>query len=284
MYNVDLHLHTTASDGSDTPAELVAKARSKGISVIAITDHDTLAGSVEAISQPHSGVEIITGIEFSCCSAEGGFDCHILGYGFDPESEALCAAIRHGMEMRLMKLEARLGYLKSRFGISFDESELSWLHSLNAVARPHLGRLLVKHGYAADMAQAMDVYLKGDGFPDDRIDVAEAISAIRAAGGVAIYAHPIGGEREKRLTHAELRERVDVLIPLGLSGLECYYSRYSKNDEAMLVSLANEKGLLTSGGSDYHGENKTVVLGSLCADGEEIDGHQISVLSKVNTR
>lgn len=284
MYNIDLHLHTTASDGSDTPCELVAKARGKGITVISITDHDTLAGVTEAISQPHDGVEIITGIEFSCCSSDGGFDCHILGYGFDPESEELIKAIRHGREMRLQKLEARLAFLKERFNISFDETEISWLHSLNSVARPHLGRLLIKHGYVRDMAEAMDVYLKGEGFPDDRIDAAEAIDAIKAAGGVAIYAHPIGGEREKRLTHDELCERVEALCSVGISGLECYYSRYSKEDEARLVALANKRGLLISGGSDYHGENKTVVLGSLSADGENPDGSLITVLTALNRK
>ena len=284
MYNIDLHLHTTASDGSDTPGELVAKAIGKGISVISITDHDTLAGLTEALSQSHDGVEIITGIEFSCCSTEGGFDCHILGYGFDPESEELLSAIRHGRAMRLEKLEARLAFLKDRFDISFDEDEISWLHSLNSVARPHLGRLLIKHGYARDMAEAMDVYLKGEGFPDDRIDAAEAISAINAAGGVAIYAHPIGGEREKRLTKSELYTRVNTLLKDGLSGLECYYSRYSKEDEAMLVALANERGLLISGGSDYHGENKTVVLGSLSSEGENPDGSLITVLTALNRK
>ena len=285
MYKSDLHLHTTASDGSDTPAELIRKARERGINVIAVTDHDTLVGSNEAIRLPYEGVKVITGIEFSCqTSGEGGFDCHILGYGFDPDAPILLDAIRHGRQMRLLKLESRLAYLKDEFGISFDESDIEWLHSLNSVARPHLGRLLIAHGYARDMADAMDNYLKGGGFPDDRIDASEAISAIIGAGGIPVYAHPIGGEREKRLTREEVQGRISDLVAVGLQGIECYYSRYSESDEQMLLEIADSKGLLVSGGSDYHGENKTVKLGVLRSDECEIPYERVTVLSALLNR
>ena len=125
MYKgIDLHLHTTASDGSDSPRELIDKAKEKGLDVISITDHDTIAGSLEAISLPYNGVKVITGIEFSC-KTEGcdGFECHILGYGFDPEHPALLSAIDHGRQMRLYKLELRLVYL---FGN--DNLDIRYLH------------------------------------------------------------------------------------------------------------------------------------------------------------
>ena len=119
MYKFDLHLHTTASDGSDTPSELLALAREAGLEVISITDHDTLAGCIEAINIPQNDVKIITGIEFSChYSNDEDFDCHILGYGFDVNSPELVAAINHGREMRLAKLNARLEYLECRHGIN----------------------------------------------------------------------------------------------------------------------------------------------------------------------
>ena len=281
MYKkIDLHLHTTASDGSDTPSELIAKARGAGIELIAITDHDTLAGSLEAMSLPENGVKIVTGIEFSCKTAgESGFECHILGYGFDPKNEAMVGAISHGREMRLFKLEARLKYLKEHFEISFSDEDIKWLHSLNSVARPHLGQLLIKHGYVESMSDAFDKYLKVGGFPDDRIDAEEAINAIKKAGGIPVYAHPIGGEREKRLTRDEVMERIKVLSDMGLMGLECYYSRYSEEDEAMLTEIATSNGLLISGGSDYHGENKTVKLGVLRSDENEINGDELSVVT-----
>lgn len=284
MYNTaDLHLHTTASDGSDTPKELIAKAKARGIEVVAISDHDTLVGSLEVINLPYDGVKVVTGIEFSCHHyGECDFDCHVLGYGFDPNHEAILGAIRHGREMRLFKLEARLKYLKEHFDISFSDSDIEWLHSLNSVARPHLGQLLIRYGYVADMSEAFDKYLKVGGFPDDRIDAGEAIEAIKRSGGVAVYAHPIGGERERRLTKEEVAKRIDALINIGLDGLECYYSRYSEDDEAMLVGIAKEKGLLVSGGSDYHGENKTVKLGVLRSDEGEIKADKITVLSALS--
>ena len=269
MRKFDLHLHTTASDGSDAPIELLAIAKEAGIEVISITDHDTLAGCIEVINMPQNDVKVITGIEFSChYHNDEDFDCHILGYGFDPESPELLAAINHGREMRLAKLHARLEYLESRFGMRFSEEELSWLHSLNSAAKPHLAGLIVNRGFADSIADAIDKYLKGDGFPDDRIDASLAIRSIISAGGIPVYAHPIGGEREKRLTKEELIPRVKALVSVGLQGMECYYSRYSSADEELLSRIAKENGLHISAGSDYHGKNKTVVLGRLCSEGD----------------
>ena len=279
MYKADLHLHTTASDGSDTPSELIGLAAARGLDVISITDHDTLVGSAEAIKHNSDGVKVVTGIEFSChCYGAGDFDCHILGYGFNPEREEILGAIRNGRQMRLAKLEARLKYLNERFGISFVEDDIAWLYSLNSAAKPHLARLLVKMGLADTIADAIDRYLKGDGFPDDRIDAAEAIDAILKSGGIPVWAHPLGGEREERLTRPELEGRLAELISLGLRGIECLYSRYSKEDEAWLLSVAKKHGLLASGGSDYHGKNKTVELAKLASDGEA-DTSELSILS-----
>ena len=269
MHKTDLHLHTIASDGSDTPSELIALAKDAGITVMSITDHDTLAGCVEALEIPTDNLKIITGIEFSChYYGEPDFDCHILGYGFNPDDEAIRAAINHGRQMRMDKLEARLQYLDARFNIRFTDEEIEWLHSLNSAAKPHLAQLIVKRGDAENLADAIDRYLKGDGFPDDRIDATEAIEAILLSGGIPVYAHPIGGEREKRLTKDEVDKRISVLKSAGLKGLECYYSRYSAEDERMLLSLAKKHGLFVSMGSDYHGKNKTVQLGRLCSDGD----------------
>lgn len=284
MYNADLHLHTTASDGSDTPSELLAIAKAAGLTVISITDHDTLAGCIEAVKIPQNGVKVITGIEFSCHHyGECDFDCHILGYGFDVNSPSLLNAIEHGREMRLRKLKSRLEYLESHIGISFEENEISWLYSLNSVAKPHLAELIVKHGLADGISDAIQKYLKGDAFPDDRIDAKEAIEAILLAGGVPVYAHPLGGETEKRLTGEEVEPRIEALKSIGLMGLECYYSRYSSDEQALLSALAEERGLLTSAGSDYHGKNKTVVLGSLSSD-TGMPYAEASVLSRLINR
>ena len=267
MHKIDLHLHTTASDGSDTPNELLKLAKEAGLTTISITDHDTLAGCIEALKVAESGIKVITGIEFSCrYGGSDGFDCHILGYGFDLKSQEMLDAIAHGRQMRLAKLESRIDYLNEHFGIRFNKDETEWLYSLNSAAKPHLAGLIVKHGLADSIGDAIDKYLKGHDFPDDRIDAGEAIKAIISAGGIPVYAHPIGGEREKRLTESELLPRVDALAALGLMGLECYYSRYSTEDAEMLSSIAKNRGLLVSAGSDYHGKNKTIELGRLSSD------------------
>lgn len=274
-YNkIDLHLHTTASDGSDTASELLKLACEAGLEVISITDHDTILGLTEAMKITNNKVKLITGIEFSChFSGETDFDCHILGYGFDPSSEHISRAIEHGRQMRLAKLNLRIEYLKEKWGIVFNDEEIAWLYSLNSAARPHLARLIIDRGLADSVADAIDKYLKGDGFPDDRIDALEAIEAIRLSGGVSVYAHPIGGERERRLGMDEVLPRIVALKSIGLMGLECYYSRYSKEEERMLLSIAEAHGLLTSAGSDYHGRNKTVPFGALCSDGGSDDVH-----------
>lgn len=276
---IDLHLHTTASDGSDTPSQLVEKAREAGITVMAITDHDTIEG-LRTVEAP-DGIRVINGIEFSCHSEEGDFDCHILGYGFDPDNESLLRAITHGREMRLFKLDRRIEYLDRTFGIRLYDSEIAELRSYNSVAKPHLARILIRRGLATSVADAIDRYLKGAKFPDDRIDAKEAIDAIHDAGGISVYAHPLGGERERRLTPCEVLKRILALKSLGIDGLEAVYSRYNKEERELLMGIARELSLTVSAGSDYHGENKTVRLGELSSDGDVCDVGKIGILERL---
>ncbi len=264
---IDLHLHTTASDGSDTPSQLMDKLRDIGITVAAVTDHDTLLGLLALTDEDKRGIKLITGVELSChANGDDGFDCHILGYGFDPDHESINSAISRGREKRLLKLYKRLEYLKNTHGIELTDDEVSELCGYNSVAKPHLARVIMRHGLAHSVGDAIEKYLKGDKFPDDRIDARMAIDAIKNSGGVAVYAHPLGGEREERLTRDELVRRVDILTRMGISGLECRYSRYCREDSEFLATVALERGLCISGGSDYHGRNKTVRLGALSSD------------------
>jgi len=286
MYNinaVDLHMHSNASDGSDAPHELVEKAKALGIKTISITDHDTLDGLISAMRFDGDGIGIITGIEFSCHAYVGdGFDCHILGYGFDVDNEDMRLAIDHGRRMRFAKLEARIKYMRENFGIVFSDAEICELRSYNSVAKPHIARILMRNGLAHSVGDAIEKYLKGAKFPDDRIDAKEAIDAIHAAGGVAVYAHPLGGERERRLTPCELFCRVKALTSLGIDGLEGYYSRYNESDREIILRAARENDMLISAGSDYHGENKTVKLGEISVDGLVVSELDITVLRKLN--
>lgn len=277
----DLHLHTTASDGTDSPAALVFKAREQGIDVISVTDHDTVDGVDPALAALPCGMRLISGVEFSCAVfGSDGFRCHILGYGIDHKSAPITAAIGEGMRKRREKLFSRLEYIEEGFGIRFPEEDIRELCSYNAVSKLHIARLLISHGYADSIGEAIDKYI-GPHSPDDRIDAKMAIDAILASGGIPVYAHPIGGEREMRLDAVELYRRADILRDLGIRGLEAYYSRYTARDRAPILSVADELGLFKSGGSDYHGSNKTVVLGCLDADGLSVSPSELTILREL---
>ncbi len=278
---IDLHLHTTASDGTDSPSALVKKAFEHGLEIISVTDHDTVAGLAEAREALPNGMRLINGVEFSSAVlSDDGFRCHILGYGIDVRSDAIRHSIDKGMKKRREKLYARLDFIKNGFGISFTDAEISELEQMNAVSKLHIAKLLIKHGHAESIGEAIDRYM-GKKAPDDRIDAALAIDSIIAAGGIPVYAHPIGGEREKRLCEKELFRRAGILHGMGVMGLEAYYSRYTATDRSPILGVADSLGMLISAGSDYHGENKTVPLGCLDADGIEIDPAVATVIEKI---
>lgn len=255
---VDLHLHTTASDGSCTPAQLVALLRERGICTFAITDHDTVSGVEELLTNPPEGMCFIPGVEFSCRSQVGKY--HILGYGIDPAVALLQSAIEEGRQLRLQKLEGRLRYLRDEHGIAFTPAEESWLRSQKSPGKPHLGELILRRGLGSTMAEVLARYVSPFKGGNDKIDAAGAIRAILAAGGVPVWAHPMGGEGRRHKTRQELLPRLDDLLRLGIQGMECWYSRYSVQEIAVLTELAQQHGLLVSGGSDFHGTPKPGLL------------------------
>lgn len=251
--HTDLHIHTTASDGSWTPEELAGRLREAGITVFSVTDHDTIAGALEMEALAPAGTVFLRGVEFSCESQAG--KCHILGYGYDPECPELQAALAEGRALRRAKLERRLAFLRERFGIRLTDAEEGWLRSLSSPGKPHLGKILVARGAAADLDSAIRGFLNG--VPGrDRIEAVTAVKAIEAAGGVSVWAHPLGGEGEKRLSRERFDAQLRLLMDCGIRGLECWYSRYELEEVQFLLEQANRYGLLISGGSDCHGENK----------------------------
>lgn len=263
----DLHIHTAASDGSDSPAALAQKVLAAGLELFSVTDHDTVDGALAVEALLPAGVGFLRGVEFSCISPGG--KCHILGYGFDPAHPAFRAALDEGAQLRREKLERRIVHLREKFGIILTEEELAWLRSLKSPGKPHLGGLLVERGLASDRKSAISQFLSG--VPGrDRIDSKTAIGAIRAAGGIAVWAHPLGGEGEKRLTETEFAARLAVLAADGIQGLECHYSRYSPAESELLLGYARARGLIVTGGSDYHGANKSDIhLGQLGTENAE---------------
>ena len=257
----DLHIHTAASDGSDTPAELAARVAAAGLRLFSVTDHDTIDGALEMEKLVPAGTVFIRGVEFSCVSPAG--KCHILGYGYDPDHPALLAALDEGRQLRLEKLQRRLQVLEERFGIVLTVEEDRWLRSRNSPGKPHLGRILLDRGLADSLDGAIRTYLSH--VPGrDRIEAETAVRAIEAAGGISVWAHPLGGEGEKCLTRERFEAQLETLTGYGLRGLECWYSRYSPEQARFLQDQAKCCGLTVTGGSDYHGTNKKgISLGML---------------------
>ena len=260
----DLHIHTTASDGADLPRVLAEKIAAAGLELFSVTDHDTIAGALEMENIVPDGVRYIRGVEFSCVSPAG--KCHILGYGYDPDHPALLEALAEGRRLRLEKLDRRLEQLRRDHGIVLTVAERSWLMSLGSPGKPHLGQIIRNRGLAPDLDGAIRNFIR-DVPGRDRIEASMAIGAITAAGGFPVWAHPLGGEGEKRLTEEKFESLLQTLLGYGLRGLECRYSRYGRKESEFLLDHAARLGLTPTGGSDYHGSNKKdIQLGQLGYD------------------
>ena len=258
---VDLHIHTTASDGADTPRALAEKIAAAGLELFSVTDHDTVAGALEMETIVPQGVRYIRGVEFSCVSPAG--KCHILGYGYDPDHPAFRGALEEGRRLRLEKLDRRLEQLRRDHGIELTDDERTWLMSLGSPGKPHLGQIIRNRGLAPDLDGAIRGFIR-DVPGRDRIEAKMAIEAITAAGGFPVWAHPLGGEGEKRLTEEKFEALLETLLGYGLRGMECRYSRYGRKESEFLLDHAARLGLTPTGGSDYHGSNKNgIELGQL---------------------
>lgn len=272
---IDLHTHSAASDGTDTPLQLVEKVKAAGIRMFALTDHDTVAGVETLLKTPMEGVTLIPAIEFSCRMDTG--KCHILGYCCDTAHPAFQAALKEGTALREGKLNLRLDFLRNR-GINFPEEELDKLRQLPSVGKPHLGNLMVQYGYADNRTEAIQNTINLCRTGSSRIPAVTAVSAILASSGVPVWAHPLGGEGEKETGLDQFTAMLDELQGYGLRGMECYYSKYPMGLCERLAVIAQHHDLLVSGGSDYHGTNKSIALGTLNADGQAMNAEHITIL------
>lgn len=245
--HVDLHTHSTYSDGLLSPTELVEEAASRGVRVLALTDHDTVAGIPEArIAGKRLGVEIVPGVELSAALGNRG-EVHLLGYFIDVDDPTLLETLAGYARARAERMERMVERLP-RIGAPVDLERVREIAGHGTVGRPHLGRALVEAGYATDLSDAFARYIGGGKpayVPRPRVDPRDAIALVRAAGGVPVLAHPfsVGG----------VESVLDSLVPAGLAGLEVDYGEYSPEDRETLRQIAVRRGLIATGGSDYHG-------------------------------
>ena len=266
---IDLHIHTNASDGTDSPEELLAKIHELGIKRFAVTDHDTIKGALAMQNIITGDINFIKGIEFSCITRNNS-KCHILGLNYDENNQAFIDALNTGDKLRHEKFYKRIEFLRDKFEIIFTDDEIKSLLAIPSVGKPHLGNLIVSKGYAKTRTEAIENIIDKCKTGNDKIDAELAINAINSSGGVSIWAHPLGGEREQELPEQKFIETLCELISYGLQGLECFYSKYALEKCTWLKNIARKNDLLISGGSDYHGTNKSIPLGKLNAENIEI--------------
>ncbi|EOR72388.1 phosphoesterase PHP, N-terminal [Thermobifida fusca TM51] len=252
---IDLHSHSSVSDGTDTPAEVVAHAAAAGLDVLALTDHDTTAGILEAAQHLPRGLTLVPGIELSC--AYQGSSVHLLGYLFDPDHPELTAELQRIRDDRVIRAKTMVERLQAH-GVPVTWERVRALageeDGRNVVGRPHVAQALVEAGAAEDVQDAFDRWI-GSGKPAHvtryALDPVRAVRLIRAAGGVCVLAHP--ARSEGALTHAVPDDLVERMAEAGLNGIEADHPSHDDEERASWRRRAEELGLVVTGSSDDHG-------------------------------
>ena len=267
---IDLHMHSTVSDGTDTPAEILDNVRNAGLELFSLTDHDAVKGCgmiMELLCE--SDPQFITGVEFSCKDEDGKY--HILGYGYDPLAPAINDVVDMGHRFRINKVRARLEFLKDKFGFSFFKEDIQKLFALDNPGKPHIGNLMVRYGYADSKENAIKQFINQMHFRSEYVRPEQAIAGILASGGIPVLAHPFYGNGDQLILGEEMEERLKKLMDMGLKGVEAFYSGFTAKLTNQMLKYAEEYGLFVTAGSDYHGKNKMIPLGDTgLADAEEI--------------
>jgi len=253
----DLHSHSTASDGTSTPAEVMRRARAAGLDVIALTDHDTVAGHHEARTALPPGLTLVPGMELSC--RQDGHSVHLLGYLFDPADPELAAETARIRESRVRRAEAMVERL-AELGVPVTWEQVRAIAGDGVVGRPHLARAMVEAGVIESPNQAFGPDWIGEGgrayVSRYALDPARAIALVRSAGGVSVLAHP-------RARGWEVPDEViAALAAAGLAGIEVWHPDQDQAQRTALQDLAARLNLVASGGSDDHGELTGYRLGS----------------------
>ena len=280
---VDLHMHSIASDGTDSIPGLLQKIQETGIKTFALTDHDTIQGVLEMQKIVPAEVTFIRGVELSCKTEIA--KCHILGYNYDPENKEFREFVEEAHAVRRDKTERRIQYLTKELGFTFTEAEIETVKRKTSPTKFDFAELIRKRLQQEQPGitdkEIVAAYFKN--LPGGRVDALRGIRAIKAAGGIAVWAHPLGGTGERRISAENFSKQLDLLCSVGLDGLECYYSEFTKEEIEMLCNTATQKGLKISGGSDYHGTGKPHLhLGMLNKEDKVIEKSKLTVLDILN--
>lgn len=251
MAGADLHIHSTASDGKLTPADVVREAAGKGLSFIALADHDSIDGiaPAQAEASAFTGLKVIPGVEISTDIAEG--EVHILGYFIDYNDPEFNAALNRFKNSRLQRGQKMVAKLE-KLGIHIDWQRVLEIAGTSTIGRPHIAQAMLEKGYITSFKQAFDKYL-GHNRPAyverEKMTPAEAVGLIIKAEGLPVLAHP--------LTLPDPEAMTKELKAGGLVGIEAYYNGYTPEEVSRLLTLADKYRLIATGGSDYHGLDAT---------------------------
>ena len=259
---VDLHSHTTASDGTLSPRELVSAAAARGVRVLAVTDHDSTDGVRDAVDEAakHPPLTIVPGLEINCdapgAPGAAGAEVHVLGYYVDLEAVWFQDFLREQRVERVARVH-RIAERLAELGLPIDPAEVFAIVKEGSAGRPHVAQVMVQRGYVTSVREAFDRYLHANGpanVPRRRLTPAEAVRVIRRAHGVPVFAHPGLADRDALIPE---------LVQAGLMGIEAIYAEHSAAQTAHYKGLCRAHGLVATGGSDYHGERsgRTNALG-----------------------
>lgn len=269
---IDLHLHSTNSDGSETPEKLVLLGKRTGLTAMALTDHDNMDGVPDFLDACRThGMTGIAGVEMSVAIEEGHGSLHILGYGVNPDHPSVVENLGRVLDGRAWRNERILEKLNG-LGLELEWAEVQACAGEDVVGRPHFAQALIDRGYLSSVSEAFDRYLaKGRPAYVDRYRLypEEGIRMIREAGGLAVIAHPFSWEEDASVLETGLLK----LKAAGLTGIEAIYPGYKPEQTIALLRMAKKLNLLTTGGTDYHGLAKPEIalgkgFGSLCVPDE----------------
>jgi predicted metal-dependent phosphoesterase TrpH len=264
---IDLHTHSTYSDGTDKPSELINKALAAGITIIGLTDHDSISGWQEAINSLRPGISLVPGAEISCQTTDG-ISVHILGLLFDPSNSELMNALEKTRENRHGRMEKIIARINEA-GIDITMNDvLEQLSDGATLGRPHLADALVKKGVVGSRDEAFTQMLHNNSkyYVSHYSPTPEAaIALIKAAGGVSVIAHPMASHRGRTIS----LETFGSLIDSGLDGIEVDHRDHSPDEKQQLIALANGSNLVMTGASDYHGNGKLNSLGEYTTNPEQ---------------
>lgn len=255
MSKVDLHLHSSVSDGVLSPAEVVTKAAELGLTMISLTDHDNVDGITPALkaAEDYPSLTLIPGLEVSTDTYTG--EVHVLGYYIDHSNPELLASLKKLRDSRLGRAQKMIAKL-SGMGLPVEWERVKELSGNGSVGRPHIARALLEKGYIDTLKEAFSKYIGFGGpayVPREKMTPAEAIELITRSDGLAVLAHPLG--------IPNLDTLLKTLVKAGLTGIEVYYKDYPSEDRESLADLAEKHGLIATGGTDYHGlDDSTEVM------------------------